>query len=74
MGPLVELALTLPNACSVYMVTGGSAMQRVWGFYKSPGSSFGLSAWIIVFFGIQLVLSLVRDTRCQLTIILPPYI
>lgn len=47
----------------VYMVTGGKSMQRVYRFQcEAPGScpSFGLSCWILVFAGIQFVLSQVR--------------
>jgi hypothetical protein len=40
------------------MVTGGSSMLRVWQLYgDNEATPFGLSAWIIVFFGLQLFLS-----------------
>lgn len=41
----------------VYMITGGSSMLRVWQLYGPTDTSFGLSAWILVFFGLQLILS-----------------
>ena len=45
----------------VYMVTGGSSMLRIWQLYgDNEATPFGLSAWILVFFGLQLFLSQVR--------------
>lgn len=45
----------------VYMITGGSAMLRVWQLYgDNQTHPFGLSCWILVFFGLQLFLSQVR--------------
>lgn len=42
----------------VYMVTGGSSMLRIWQLYgDNEATPFGLSAWILVFFGLQLFLS-----------------
>ena len=49
----------------VYMVTGGSSMLRVWQLYgDNDATPFGLSAWILVFFGLQLFLSQVT-TACN---------
>lgn len=66
-GPRLGLWLVIPfqlivmiGLAIVYMVTGGKSMQRVYRFQCStPGScpSFGLSCWILVFAGIQFVLS-----------------
>ncbi|KAK9904954.1 hypothetical protein WJX75_006393 [Coccomyxa subellipsoidea] len=42
----------------VYCVTGGKSMQAVWQFLcNKPCPAFGLSAWIVVFAGAQLILS-----------------
>lgn len=42
----------------VYMITGGSSMLRIWQLYgNTQDHSFGLSAWILVFFGLHLFLS-----------------
>lgn len=57
---------TLLEVCRiVYMVVAGTNMERVWDLYKphdanGDSRSFGLSCWILVFFGIQLILSQVR--------------
>jgi amino acid permease len=71
---LVALAVRMPwvyVACAglgiVYMVTGGSSMLRVWQLYgDNEATPFGLSAWILVFFGLQLFLSQVSHDlhRC----------
>jgi hypothetical protein len=48
------------------MVTGGSSMLRVWQLYgNNDATPFGLSAWILVFFGLQLFLSQVSCRRQQ---------
>mmetsp|Transcript_12305 Transcript_12305/g.37013 ORF Transcript_12305/g.37013 Transcript_12305/m.37013 type:complete len:484 (-) Transcript_12305:840-2291(-) len=52
----------------VYMITGGSSMLRVWQFYGPEDVSFGISAWILVFYGLQLFLSQVPNFN-QLKII-----
>ena len=48
------------------MVTGGSSMLRVWQLYgNNEATPFGLSAWILVFFGLQLFLSQVSGGLVQ---------
>ena len=44
------------------MVVAGTNMKRVWDLYNPDGESpsFGLSCCILVFFGVQLLLSQVR--------------
>ena len=50
-------ALQLGLAC-VYCITAGKSMHAVWGYLcTEPCRPFGLSAWIVVFAGLQLILS-----------------
>ena len=43
---------------AVYMITAGKSMHGVWNLAcQPPCSNFGLSAWIAVFVGLQLILS-----------------
>lgn len=64
-GPRLGLWLVVPfqvivmvGLGIVYMITGGSAMLRVWQLYgNNQAHPFGLSCWILVFFGLQLFLS-----------------
>lgn len=61
----------------VYCVTAGKSMQYLYhhtcsGWREGTCAPFGLSAWIVVFAGIQMILSMVRDTcfsgsRLQIT-------
>ncbi len=50
---VVQLGL----AC-VYCITAGKSMHAVWGYLcTEPCKPFGLSAWIVVFAGLQILLS-----------------
>lgn len=50
-------ALQLGLAC-VYCITAGKSMHAVWGYLcTEPCRPFGLSAWIVVFAGLQIILS-----------------
>ena len=47
---------------AVYMITAGKSMHGVWNLAcQPPCKTFGLSAWIAVFVGLQLILSQVPD-------------
>ena len=49
--------LQLGLAC-VYCITAGKSMHAVWGYLcTEPCRPFGLSAWIVVFAALQIVLS-----------------
>jgi hypothetical protein len=48
-------------------------MHAIWALYcHKPCPSFGLSAWIVVFAGMQLLLSQARRAAAHLTLFLPP--